>query len=262
MNYLENLEQVYRRKCRRSALLALASFLVAIAAFVLFKLSLFLPIVNVIMAFTAVYGLMTTLEAITRWRKSRLIKSRPRYICERGIMGLVFYEKRDMEMCEQMAAAGYSLVGSNRTFSFKFERSEPEDCCYSVDYTDIKPNSQEFSGYVEIMESGGWKYVFSAEDFHFFKAPKGTTPIYTEDAGLAQKYEKMRRSLLWAAATGVFVAIAFFALMIIIPGLTFPVYMLFLIPIGMGVNLAAINGVSALQNHRRILRLRKARNSC
>ena len=118
---------------------------------------------------------------------------RPKYIYLLG-RGLALFEEKEVEMCEKMALEGYVLVSVSRLGFYKFEIMQPEDYDYAVDYTeDInrRQNNIAFDEYVEIFKSGGWSYVCGSVTFHWFKAPKGTLPIYTDDVSMMRKYEAM-----------------------------------------------------------------------
>jgi len=117
----------------------------------------------------------------------------PKYIYLLSI-GLALSENKDIEMCEKMALDGYILVSTNRFGFYKFEAMQAEECDYAVDYSGIERKADDFEEYVKIFESGGWNYVCSSVTFHWFKAPTHTTPIYTDNTGLIQKYEKMHEA--------------------------------------------------------------------
>jgi len=107
--------------------------------------------------------------------------------------GLAHLESKDIRMLEDMAAEGYAFIKVNTLGFYKFERAEPEVCSYSVDFTDINPKCEAFPQYKEMFEASGWEYRCSADTIHYFKAPKGTIPIYTDPASMAEKYERMRK---------------------------------------------------------------------
>ena len=187
-----------------------------------------------------------------------LLLARGRYIYIMG-NGLAFFEGRDLQLCEKMAAGGYTLCHVNNLGFYKFERAQPEDCCYSVDFSDLKSCSEGFNEYLTIFEGGGWQYACSYKTFHYFKAPKGTTPIYTDNAGLQLKHEKMRKISLWCTVIGGVVAVVCFALATTF--FTYPasrvVFILLMLAAGAGFGLALAMGWGIILNHRRAVRMRK-----
>jgi len=172
--------------------------------------------------------------------------------------GFAFGEEKDMKMLEKMAANGYALVDMNDFGIYRFERAQPEECSYSVDYFEAKTGSEEHGEYIEIFESGGWKHVCSACGFyHWFKASKGTTPIYTDNDDLSLKHVKMRRVVVKCILGGLLMAIVFFALAEIVPR---PVAIVFSGIAGGATGLALTLAVGLILTHRRILRLKNLQN--
>jgi len=189
------------------------------------------------------------------WRILKHGKSYPRHIYEIG-NGLAFSEDKDMRMCEEMAANGYMLEAVSWGF-YKFERSMPAELSYSVDLSQIKKDTEDFDEYLAIFEKAGWSYVCSVSTLHWFRAPKGTTPIYTESNSLALKYERMKKLSLWCVISGIMVAVMFFGLSRLFP---YPVSLMFLLAMGLGLGLALAMSVGVALNHRLIVRLKKLQN--
>lgn len=191
------------------------------------------------------------------WRILRHGKSFPKHIYEVG-SGLAFFEEKDMKMCEEMAVNGYLLDSVTAWGFYKFERALPGELSYSVDFSDIKKEAENFPDYLEIFESAGWSYVCSLGTFHWFRAPKDTVPIYTDSKSLALKYEKMRRLSVWCVVSGTLVAIVFFSLSRVFP---YPVVtLMFLGAMGLGLGLALAMSVGVVLNHRLINRLKRLQN--
>ena len=166
--------------------------------------------------------------------------------------GLAWYENKDVRMLEKMAAKGYTLEKINKLGFYRFRAATPEECTYSVDFSDIVVKNEGFQQYVEIFNAGGWEYVASMVNVHFFKAPKGTKPIYTDGISMAEKYETMQKmSMWWVVASGIFVAIC--AALYAILSLSF-----FRALIAIGVCLFVVAFQSMLLNRLRAIRFRKS----
>jgi len=87
--------------------------------------------------------------------------------------GLGSYEKRALEMFENMARQGYQLK-NKRPFAWNFMLTKPEEYIFSADYAWIAQTS-EFDRYKEIFAVAGWEYVCSDYDgHHIFRASIGT----------------------------------------------------------------------------------------
>ena len=122
--------------------------------------------------------------------------------------GLAHLEGRDVKMLEDMAAQGYAFVKVSKWGFYKFQTSQPEECAYAIDFSDISAKDEGFQQYIEIFTIGGWEYITSLENIHYFKAPVGTTPIYTDGSSMADKYDVMRKMCIWwVVGSGTFAVI-------------------------------------------------------
>ena len=90
--------------------------------------------------------------------------------------GLLLSEEKDMIKLSKLAKEGW-ILESFEKLSYKLRKDEPEEIEYSIDYNE---NKDDFDEYLSLFESSNWNYVCSYEGWHFFKAPKGTNPIYTD----------------------------------------------------------------------------------
>lgn len=126
--------------------------------------------------------------------------------------GLAFLEKKDLQMMEEMAHKGYVPVGANALGFYKFAPAQAEEVDYSMDISTIKEKSDGFKDYKDIFESSGWSHVFSLDNIHFFKAPKGTTPIYTDQPNEAEKYRHLGLISLKGTVGALLLAVVFYFL--------------------------------------------------
>jgi len=249
-------EQRYKKR-RRTALYKL----LVSAAFVLlfFNLAWYLPrnfertIFTALAAVSIVFFFFEAWSVLgNSWRTLKFGKSYPQYIYEKGY-GLAFFEEKDMQMCKELAAHGYRLLSVSFGL-YKFERALPEECDFFVDFTDIKVNSEGFEEYLEGFENGGWYYVCSTSALHFFRAPKGQPLIFTNSASLNRKHKKMRSLSIYCVIAGLFTALFSLWFAHIFP---YPIAVIFRLLLGVGIGLSLAMSVSALLNHRMLVRLRK-----
>ena len=104
--------------------------------------------------------------------------------------GHMFGDKKDAEILEKRAAKGYMAVGINKLGAFRLEKTTPQEVAFSADFRTIEVNSPDFADYCAYFERAGWTYAFSNANFaHFFKAPKGTPPIYSNKQDEKTKYK-------------------------------------------------------------------------
>jgi len=236
-----------------ASIFSLAVFFLSVLGMNLFPIPYFIMAVATVV--TGVVAGVLSFYVVQLWA---FVKSKGQYLYKtsRGF-AFTFGEEKDMKMCEKLAVEGYSLIEVTKMGDYKFERCKPEECVYSVDYTEKELGAEKLQEYIAIFESGGWKHVCGWGIVHWFRAPKGTTPIYTDNTSLALKYKRMRRNTL--------LGIAIWGILAIIPaGLLIlensPVGRLFLIIIlGTLIFTMLLSGVAAISNHRRVLRLRDRR---
>lgn len=255
----------YKGRRRKSALYFMGCLLVGAVSFALIRLVSDHPISHLfygLLGGAAGLGIFLLVGLVHNQRRVWMLKTsrRPEHLYEAGV-GLAFSENKDMEMCEQMSAEGYALVKVTNLGLYKFARTGPEALRYSVDFSDLKPKAEGFKEYIDIFESGGWQYVCSNDIFHWFRAPKGTTPIYTDSANLAQKHQRMRRICVWWTLSGALAAAVFFTLNGVFPDLPNTARILFAALGGAGGGIGATMGFGILLNHSRILQLKRSQGS-
>ena len=114
--------------------------------------------------------------------------------------GLFLAENEDMNKLSELAKEGW-ILESFEKLSYKLRKGEPEDIEYSIDYNEDK---DDWAEYISLFENSEWNYICSYDAYHFFKAPKGTKPIYSDKETLSLKYEKqyklMKKSIIGTIA--------------------------------------------------------------
>ncbi|HDX9578147.1 TPA: DUF2812 domain-containing protein [Bacillus pseudomycoides] len=108
--------------------------------------------------------------------------------------GLAFAEQKDLQMLQQRAQKGWRVV-SFKAGLYTFEQAKPEDVIFNFDFQDV-PDT-EFSEYMNLFEESGWMHVSSHAGIHLFKAPMGTTPIYTDTSTKKSRNEQLCRPIQW-----------------------------------------------------------------
>ena len=104
--------------------------------------------------------------------------------------GLAIMPGHDMAMLKRMSAKGWHVRGINRALLYRFERGEPHDYDYAVDFQrDFSEEARELYGL------GGWEPVVLGSGWQIVRAEAGTTPLYTDDDAEA---ETLRESRSWA----------------------------------------------------------------
>jgi hypothetical protein len=174
--------------------------------------------------------------------------------------GAAFFENRDIRMMEKMALEGYALQGANSLGFYRFEAAPPEAVTYSIDFSEVRAGTEEFKAYLEVFKGSGWEHVFSSANFHWFKAPKGTTPLYTDKASESLKYMSMFRFSRKYAMICLLLALAFFVMSLILDkAISLPEFVFANLwgVAGAFIGVAIVMTVGALLNLRRATKLQR-----
>lgn len=252
---MNNWEYTYKKMRRKTACLALIYIVVAVGIFWLIwvegilRQPLRMPF-DALMGVAGIFALIKIVELL--W----LLKARGKYIYQLG-NGLAFLENKDVKMFQEMSMNGYSLKSVNCFGFYKFEQDEPRDLSYSIDYHCIEKGEGNTEEYKEIFESSGWEYVCGDRTIHYFRAPKGTVAIYTDDSNLSDKYSALKKISMWAVVIGGIVAIVFFGIVFLFNENLSLWLVTFLGAVGgAGLGIALVMSVGVLFNHLKAKRLR------
>ena len=108
--------------------------------------------------------------------------------------GLAIMPGRDMAMLKRMSAKGWHVTGINGALLYRFERGEPCDYDYAVDYQrDFSEEARELYGL------GGWQVVAAGPGWQIVRAEAGAVPLYTDDEAKEETLAASRKGLGWAA---------------------------------------------------------------
>ena len=123
-------------------------------------------------------------------------------------LGLAFDEERTLRKLNSLAKEGWILDKLTLWRGYRLRKGEPQELVYSMDYKKLDERSQK--EYFEMFEMSGWKHICSYQFIHFFAAPHGNIPIYTEMDSHQHKYREQRIYCLRLTLIGIiFLAILF-----------------------------------------------------
>lgn len=121
--------------------------------------------------------------------------------------GLAIMPARDMAMLKRMSAKGWHVSGVNRALLYCFERGEPHDYDYAVDFQrEFSPEAEE------IFRLGGWQPAVLGDGWQILRAKAGTTPLYTDEDAETETLSASRKGLGWIALLCALAAALFFML--------------------------------------------------
>ena len=107
--------------------------------------------------------------------------------------GIAFSEKQDLQVLKKFAAEGW-IVKRYKRFGYELKKGTPEIIDYSIDVRQLADEDKD--EYFAMFEFAGWEHVCSRYDTHLFKAPVGTTPIYSDNSSKADKLLRLRKSIV------------------------------------------------------------------
>ncbi|WIG46833.1 DUF2812 domain-containing protein [Bacillus halotolerans] len=106
--------------------------------------------------------------------------------------GLAFSEEKDMKKLSDMASKGW-VLDSFAVMGYKLRKAEPRKLIYSIDYHDV--GEESLAEYTEMFEAAGWERVCSSQGMHIFSAEPGTSPIYSDQSTLREKYKRSEKDV-------------------------------------------------------------------
>jgi hypothetical protein len=106
--------------------------------------------------------------------------------------GLAFTEQSDLRKLENYAQKGW--IFEKIVFGgllYQLVQGPSSELSYSIDYQ-LNPDAEYFTFFKE----ANWTYVSSyGKQIHIFSAPKGNTPIYSDEVSEIDKYEIITKQL-------------------------------------------------------------------
>jgi hypothetical protein len=111
---------------------------------------------------------------------------------------LTWNDKREEGWLEGMADQGWHLASVKAGMFFRFEKGEPRNMVYRLDYTGGRKIDR--GEYLGIFKAAGWEHAAAWSGWQYFRTPKGTGPspeIFTDRASRISKYKRILAFLLF-----------------------------------------------------------------
>ena len=131
--------------------------------------------------------------------------------------GIAFSEKKDLQVLKKFAAEGW-IVKRYKRMGYELENRSPELVDYSIDIRNLAYEDEDKDEYFAMFEFAGWEHVCSRYDTHLFKAPVGTTPIYSDTSSKADKLLRMRKSVVPAVYFAALLTLVSYIVMVFAEG--------------------------------------------
>ncbi len=96
----------------------------------------------------------------------------------------IFNHEKEERFLRRMHQSGWKFVRSTPVGIYHFEKCEPGDVVYQLDYNEEKAASKE--EYIQMFADCGWEYVHGLAGYNYFRksaaAMKGEEKIYCDDS--------------------------------------------------------------------------------
>lgn len=99
----------------------------------------------------------------------------------------VWQDEAEERWLEQQAREGWRLVSPG--FVYRFERAEPGEVRYRLDYRSRMPGGSK--EYLDLFRDGGWEHVGRFGGWQYFRATSADAPEVFDTDSKAQKYRHL-----------------------------------------------------------------------
>ncbi|NQI72770.1 DUF2812 domain-containing protein [Streptococcus suis] len=121
------------------------------------------------------------------------------------------FEKEEVYLAEQHRQ-GWKFVQNYLGFLFVFEKCQPEEVVYQLDF---KPRGQDKSEYIQMFADYGWDYIGDCNHFSYFRKSEslGEVELYSDRQSKFEMIDRIiTRQFLLASALFVFFILLFYVL--------------------------------------------------
>ena len=112
----------------------------------------------------------------------------------------LFEYDKEQKYLEEMHKKGWKLKGitSYLIETYYFEKCEPEELVYQLDYNQDGIDNKE---YIKMFEDCGWEYVYDFQGFTYFCKPvskmQGREEIFCDDESRLDMMSRILRGRIW-----------------------------------------------------------------
>ena len=107
----------------------------------------------------------------------------------------IFNHKKEEEYLREMHKKGWRFIKVSGFGMYHFEKCEPEDIIYQLDYNAEKDGREE---YIKMYEHLGWQYIQDYAGYSYFKKPvsemNGEEEIFSDDESKNAMKEKVYKA--------------------------------------------------------------------
>lgn len=104
----------------------------------------------------------------------------------------IYNHEKEEEFLREMSKAGWRFTNVSSFGMYHFEKAEPEDVVYRLDYN--QEGRENKSEYVQMFSDCGWEYIQDYAEYSYFRKPAaeadGNEEIFCDDES---KFEMLKR---------------------------------------------------------------------
>ena len=107
-------------------------------------------------------------------------------------------DQQEETWLQDWARAGLHLRSSDGFGFYTFEKSEPAETVYRLDYNYLQKSERE--QYLQLFEDAGWDYVGEMNSWHYFRkslAANQRAEIFTDNESKVQKYKRFLSDMMF-----------------------------------------------------------------
>lgn len=102
-------------------------------------------------------------------------------------------DEKEAEYLREMHKKGWKFVKFTIPVFYKFEKCEPEDVVYQLDYN--KEGSENKADYLQMFADCGWEYIGEVMGYSYFRKPvkemNGEEQIFSDEASKLEMLERV-----------------------------------------------------------------------
>ncbi|MBQ9121978.1 MAG: DUF2812 domain-containing protein [Lachnospiraceae bacterium] len=110
----------------------------------------------------------------------------------------IFQYEQEQEYLQMMHKKGWKFVYVSNSGKYQFEKCEPEDVVYQLDYN--REGLENKSEYVQMFEDCGWEYILDRWGYSYFRKPKsqmnGDESIFCDDESRLEMMDRVFKGRL------------------------------------------------------------------
>jgi hypothetical protein len=101
-------------------------------------------------------------------------------------------DEKEEAWLEDMSARGYHLSRVGLPYTYRFNKGEPRQYTYRMDYMYL--DKKKTMEYLQVFQDAGWEYLGEMSNWRYWRKPVGageTAEIFTDNESKIKKYQRV-----------------------------------------------------------------------